>query len=481
MPQLSVQPVVRILIFSTAMVSFAASTGAQLSARTLLQSSVETFDERYQDVTAAVVMFRDEKNPTAALSLLRKAAREHSEIPPAEVMYAHLCFGTSQFDAGRAVLEIAAVKAEDDPEPWVMLADLAMRASRLAEADVLFEKGLEKTAYLTGNVRRQQYLSVNAHAGLARVDERRGQWTKAETHLRRWLELRPDNPDALRRLAAACFSQRKFDESIGMLQKIREKDVTQPLPEVVMGVLHQKNGQPKEAEQMMLTALDKGSEDAATRMAVAEWALTVGRIQMAKDNAMVVLQMNADAVRAEILLGRAQRFEGDDAQAEAIFRSVYEKAPASFIASNELALSLLAMDAPEKHRQAVQYAQVNAGRYKDIRTSVGRQAAATLAYGLHRIGQTAAAGRIIQQVITSGEVSPQIGYFAAVIFRAGGRSAVAKQLIQKSLGSYIAFPEQASAKLLLKRIVTELNNDSENQAKVTAGETTSGNPNVQPE
>jgi tetratricopeptide (TPR) repeat protein len=466
MPRLSVSPAVRILIFSTALASLVTPANAQLSARALLQNSVDTIDDRFQDVADAIVLFRDEKNPTAALSLLRKAAREHSEIPPAEVMYAHLCFGASQVDAGRAVLEIAAVNAEDDPEPWIMLADLAMRASRLAEADVLFEKGLEKTAYLTENVRRQQYLSVNAHAGLARLDERRGQWTKAEVHLRRWLELQPDNPDALRRLAAACFSQKKYDESIGMLQKIREKDANQPLPEVVMGILHQKNGQREQASEMMQAALTKASDDPATRMAVAEWALTVGRIRMAKENAAAVLEMNADAVRAEILLGRAQRFEGDNEGAESIFRTVCEKVPASFIASNELALTLLAINDPEKHRQAVQYAQVNAGRYKDIRTAVGQQAAATLAYGLHQIDQTAAADRIIQQVITSGEVSPQTGYFAAVIFKKRGHNDVARQLLQKSLSSYIAFPEQQSAKQLLE----ELQTDAESQGPGTVFE-----------
>ncbi|MEO2012787.1 MAG: hypothetical protein ABGZ53_00295 [Fuerstiella sp.] len=148
-----------------------------------------------------------------------------------------------------------------------------------------------------------------------------------------------------------------------------------------------------------------------------------------------------------------EAFIGFCSCAESIFRSLYEKSPANFIASNELALALLAMDGRKKHQQATQYAQVHSGRHKDLRTVVGRQAAATLAYGLHKLGRTAAAERVIQQVITSGEVSPQIGYFAAVIFRNCGRRDVAKQLLQKSLSSYIAFPEQESARQLLKDIL----------------------------
>ena len=58
-------------------------------------------------------------------------------------------------------------------------------------------------------------------------------------------------------------------------------------------------------------------------------------------------------------------------------------------------------------------------------------------------------------MITSGEVSPQIGYFAAVIFRNRGRRDLARQLLQNSLSSYIAFPEQEAAKQLLKEIQAE--------------------------
>lgn len=441
----------------------------QMTTQKILQSSVAKVDQRYKDVDDAVVMF-NRGNAQVAMSLLAKAAKEHPEIPPAEVMYAHLCFGSNKTEAGRAVLEIAVVRQEADPEPWIMLADLAMRAGRLAESDLLFQKGLEKTGYMTGSTRRQKSLQVNAHAGLARIDERRGLWEKAEAHLTRWMELEPDNTVAMQRLASACFSQKKFDQAKATLEKIREKNENQPLPEVVLGILHQKTGQQEESEKMMQEALKKGADDPVTRMAVAEWALTAGKIDMAKENAAEVLKLNADAVRADILNGRIKRFEGDDTGAESIFRKIYDKSPAAFVASNELALSLLAQDNVEKHKQALQYAQVNTGRYKDLRTGRGREAAATLAYGLHRVGQDAAAERVIQKVITSGEVAPQIGYFAAMIYKSRGRLDIAQQLLRKSLDSYIAFPEQESAQKLLDALNTESKNAAEPETKQSAKE-----------
>lgn len=431
-----------------------AARQVQAAVQQLLQNSVEKVDDRYKDVGDAIVMFQ-RNNPTVALGLLNKAVKEHPELPPAEVLYAHLCFSVNRAEAGQAVLELSAVKHENDAEPWVMLADLAMRAGRLAEADVLFEKALEKTSYMQGNEKRQKYLQVNSHAGLARVDERRGQWEKAEQHLTRWMELQPNNIGAMKRLAGAYFSQKKYDETTKMLTKVREQDENQPLPEVVMGVLHQKNGEAAESEKMMQEALKKGADDVVTRMAIAEWALTAGKTAQAKENADAVLKLNAEAVRAQVLQGKVKRFEGDNAGAEAVFRQIHDKSPASFVASNELALSLLAQDDEAKHKQALQYAQVNAGRYKDPRTARGREAAATFAYGLHRMGQDPAAEKIIQQVITSGEVSPQIGYFAAMIYKSRGKIDIARNLLKRSVESYVAFPEEESARKLLDALGSE--------------------------
>lgn len=444
----------RILLGGMAIALLAPASLAQMGARQLLQGAVEKVDEKYKDVEDAVMLF-GRNNPSAALSLLAKAHKEHPEIPPAEVMYAQLCFAANKVDAGRAVLEIAVVKQEKDPEPWLMLADLAGRGGQLAASQVLFEKALEKTAYAGSNPIRQKSLQVKAHSGLARIDERRGQWDKAEIHLKRWMELDPANKGAMQRLAAAYFSQSKFDDAKSILEKMRAADKNQPLPEVVMGTLHQRMGQAEESEKMMQEALKKGADDAVTRMAIAEWALTAGKVSMAKENAAAVLKLNADATRAEILTGKVKRYEGDDAGAEAIFRKAYNAAPASFVASNELVLALLAQDDEAKHKQALQYAQVNATRYKDIRTALGREAAASFAYGLHKIGQDASAEKVIQQVITGGEVSPQIGYFAAMIYKNRGRLDVAQELLQKSLSSYMSFPEQESAKKLLEALGKE--------------------------
>ena len=105
-----------------------------------------------------------------------------------------------------------------------------------------------------------------------------------------------------------------------------------------------------------------------------------------------------------------------------------------------------------KTQKAVQHAQVNAQSHKDLRTPRGRVAAATFAWALYRLDKTQEAERIIQSVVRSGEISPEIGYFAAEIFNARGNTKVALELLKAALSSSVAFPQQDTARSLMLKL-----------------------------
>jgi tetratricopeptide (TPR) repeat protein len=148
----------------------------------------------------------------------------------------------------------------------------------------------------------------------------------------------------------------------------------------------------------------------------------------------------------------AARFAGKPEQAEQIFQQMLNLNPASFDASNGLALAQLEQNDQNKHRQAIQHAQVNVQRHSDQRTARGRAAAATFAWALHRMGNSAEAEKVIQAVITSGEISPEVGYFASEILRARGRNKLATELLQKSVASSVAFPQKPAAQEVLQQL-----------------------------
>ena len=56
----------------------------------------------------------------------------------------------------------------------------------------------------------------------------------------------------------------------------------------------------------------------------------------------------------------------------------------------------------------------------------------------------------MQGIITSGELSPEMAYYAAAIFKAKNRPDAARQLLTRAIQSQLAFVHRTEAKRLLE-------------------------------
>ena len=146
-----------------------------------------------------------------------------------------------------------------------------------------------------------------------------------------------------------------------------------------------------------------------------------------------------------MILATTDLKEGKIAEAEKTFREVYAQKPGNFDAINGLATALLAQTSKEKIQQGLELARVNAKAYRDIRTAEGRQSVALLAWGLYQNGSTAEANQLMQSVVVSGEISPEIGYYAAQIFKKSQNAELAKQILSKTLENKTQFVHRADA------------------------------------
>jgi tetratricopeptide (TPR) repeat protein len=433
-------------------VAFASAAAAQDAPQPASETAAVSKSHPAQGaITKAVEELRNSRH-AESLKILVEACAQHPDLPPGEILFAHLCFAANQIEPARQAIERAAVNHPQDPEVWNMLADLALRSQRLAESEVLFQKALTLAKAFSANEARQQKQLVNAEAGLATVYQRRGQWDQAENHLRSWIERDQKNTGAWRRLATVFFLSQRYDLAQETLEQLRGIDPRQLPAEVAMSLMYQKSGQFEKAASLMKTAVTNNGEDFATRMAAAQWALTMGDQQMLNDCIAKGAELQPKAPAVDALRGMAARFAGKPEQAEQIFQQMLNLNPASFDASNGLALAQLEQNDQNKHRQAIQHAQVNVQRHSDQRTARGRAAAATFAWALHRMGNSAEAEKVIQAVITSGEISPEVGYFASEILRARGRNKLATELLQKSVASSVAFPQKPAAQEVLQQL-----------------------------
>ena len=139
--------------------------------------------------------------------LLKSAAKNHSNLPPARLMFAKLCLRLNQPEMGRESLELAAVEHPNLPEVYLLFGRLALLDQHLTDAQLHFDRAaaLAGSGTLTGPTR--EGLLVEAYSGLAFVAEQRTDWPSAAANLDAWLKLEPRNGQARERFAEVLFHQ----------------------------------------------------------------------------------------------------------------------------------------------------------------------------------------------------------------------------------------------------------------------------------
>ena len=115
-------------------------------------------------------------------------------------------------NAARLQLDEAVKANPGDPEPYVILGNLALQDLRLVEATMDFEKAKQLLAGYNVAKRKKakEVLALDAASGIARVAEIREDWPQAESCLREVWQLDPENVFTYQRLARALFRQRSL-------------------------------------------------------------------------------------------------------------------------------------------------------------------------------------------------------------------------------------------------------------------------------
>ncbi|MFM8435728.1 MAG: tetratricopeptide repeat protein, partial [Planctomycetia bacterium] len=167
---------------------------AQVTAQTLIGKAVSD-DSQNQEVTGAINRFRD-RDIDGCRAILERVKSNNPKLPPPGVMMAMLWLSVNQLGPARAELEDSVIKFAKDPEPYLMMGDLAFQERRVTDADMLFKEATRLTAEYADNAKRKRDFDIRCNAGSAAVAEARKQWELAQKHLQAWIDLDPDNASA---------------------------------------------------------------------------------------------------------------------------------------------------------------------------------------------------------------------------------------------------------------------------------------------
>lgn len=432
------------------------------------QTAAKAFEQKYPEIRDAATKF-SERDFQGAEEVLTAVKASHPELPPAGVMLGKWYAQIRNALAARTAYEMAARDEPNDPEPYVVFGENALRQRRFTDAALLFEKAVDVSNGYSADETRKKLMLLRAHAGVAAVAAARERWKDAEVSLRKALEVDQQNLALNARLGRVLFKQgtvepdesdaqkKKFNSAYKLFQTIytQAPDKT-GRAEINMANLYQEAGREQNAEQLIMLAIERDPDSLKTQLAAAQWAMETGRKNLLKQCADAAERIEPDGLQTLILRGFMARLDGDFVTAEAAFEKALAKSPNSALALNQMAIALVEQKNPDKQRKAAQYADLCNKYYSDRNTMTGREALVTSGWVLYKLGQVTEAVQKVEVALSSGGIGPEAAYFSAVILKEKGRVELAKMLLERMLqDSRRLFPNRDKAEALLEEISTQ--------------------------
>ena len=459
------------LAAATLMLFGAGAMPATAQTGTATPGSGTSKQKQYPEVQEAAQLLVGPKHDMAgAIKILEAAARKYPELPSAHVLMYQILAQLNQGNAARFELERAVHAAPNDPEPYVILGNIALQEKRVAEATMDFDKAKQLLATYT-NAERKGAMEQQAMSGIAQVAEVNEDWKEAESRLRELLRLAPKDLVAHQRLARAMFQQGKAQDAYDILKKAKAIDLANAqepngkevflTPEAIMAKFYDEfegaGSKTGNAELWFKAALKKAPNDLPTRQVVAIWALDRGKIDFAKEQAEAALKIEASDLKkysgsnvGHMLCGLVGLWEKKWPDAEKYFEFIILENPNDFGARNNMALALVEQSDPDKQRRALAYAEAN---YKDNKNSP--DALSTLGWVYFRRNEFDQAGLALDQAIkaTGGNLTnPDTATYVAHILYHQDKKWQAKEILESILKSGRPFSMRPEAEKLYEKV-----------------------------
>jgi tetratricopeptide (TPR) repeat protein len=422
---------------------------AQVTAQTLIGKAVSD-DSQTKEITNAISRFRD-RDIDGCRAVLERSKSTNPKLPPPGVMMAMLWLSVNQLVPARAELEDTAVKFPTDPEPYLMLGDLAFQERRITDASVLFDKATQLTGSFTENPKRKRDFDIRCNAGSSAVAEARKQWEKAREHLAKWLELDPDNASAHQRMGIVLFQLGKEQEALAEFREARKLDEKAVQPELALARLYDDAKKRDTARKLIEAAIKASPNDAAVHLAAAQWYLGQNDLEKAKMSAETALKLDVRSLDGKIVRGAIARVARDYKAAEQFFNEAHVQSPGNFPASNSLALVLIESDDKDARQRAMEMAEANVAMHRD-NSPQQVNALTTLAWVYYKLGRREDAEKILEQISRNNALTTDGAYYVAKLLADRGDKDRARKILEEVLDNEPMFATRPDAVDLLTKL-----------------------------
>ncbi|NBW97582.1 MAG: hypothetical protein EBR28_12865 [Planctomycetia bacterium] len=437
------------LVASMAALLAARTADAQVTAQTLIGKAVSD-DAQNQEVTGAINRFRD-RDIDGCRAILERVKSNNPKLPPPGVMMAMLWLSVNQLGPARAELEDCVVKFPKDPEPFLMLGDLAFQERRVTDADLLFKEATRLAAEYADNAKRKRDFDIRCNAGSAAVAEARKQWEVAQKHLQGWIDLDPDNASAHQRMGIVLFQLSKPQEALEQFRDAKKLDQKAVQPELAMARLYDDAKKRDTAKKLIEAAIKEAPKDPAVLLAAAQWYLGQNDLDRAKAIADDALKIDTKSLEGRVVRGAIARVARDYAAAERFFYDAHVQSPGNFPASNSLALVLIESDDKESRQRALEMAEANVAMHRE-NSPQQVNALTTLAWVYYKLGRREDAEKILAQITQNNALTTDGAYYVAKLLSDRGEKDRARKILEEVLANEPMFATRPDAKDLLDKL-----------------------------
>lgn len=407
---------------------------ASIGAEALIGDSVSNpNDARYSDVAEAIQRFRN-RDQLSARTFLERAVQKNANLPPVGVLMAKLQLLSGNTAGVRPALEQAVQEdSAGDPEPYLLLAEEALAGQRTIEADALFDKAVSMIEAYNANAKRKRQFEIRAYRGRAIIAERRKEWEKAESDLRKWIEQDPEEASAYQRLGQVLFQYQddsKDRQGFEAFKKAKDLNKELPSPYVSAALMYSRNGKTARAMESFEKAFRESGTDQTTLIAYAQALVKANQLDKAETVLEKARGVASDADSVWLLSGVAARMAGDPQAAERYLMQALSLSPMNRDVLNQLALTLLDSGDSTAKARALQFARLNQQLNQnnpDINV--------TLAWVLYQNGDARNATAALRQGLQGGALSPDGSYLLAKILLERDDKTNAKRLLESALKS----------------------------------------------
>jgi tetratricopeptide (TPR) repeat protein len=355
--------------------------------------------------------------------------------------------GSNQLAEAEQQLNQVLKAAPQEAAALNLMGALRAKQGRLEEAEALFARAVRSDAALVG-----------AHMNLAYLHLLKGEPEKTAFELKEVLRLDPLNADAGYRLAWLLLSQGRFDECIGIVEKLKG---TQPLTAPLLNVLGDAyigKGDAGRAEEIYRLALDAQTDDANALLGLAQVAQVKGD---AKTAALYLGRVKGVANSPDLLYKLARIALSSELKGEAVaaLKRAIELRP------EEAAFHFAMGTAWLKHPPDLQEGEQSFRQFLKLRPD-DAQGQLHLGYVLLKQKKHAEAHEWLEKSTGKGAGTPEAFYYLGLIAQGQSEDARAVELFEKSIG---LAPSFSSAHVALGSVYLKLKDYTRAQQSLETG------------